>query len=166
MATSFDRRAFLCAGCSVMATACGVPALDAAPTFGDTGTSGTEPTDTGPAPPEYPCGQVIEAGGAGWTGLPLADYPDLAEVGGWYGVGSLIIVHALEGCYVAMDRACSHEGILVNYKPDRAQFVCPQHGAIYDLQGDKVAGPQPTGLPVYPCGRVGDTIWYKNTPLS
>lgn len=160
MATSFDRRTLLCGGCSVLATACGIH-IGPVPAPLDTGDEETDPTDPGGTADEYPCGQDIDPSGAGWIPLDLADYPDLEEVGGWYVVGNLIVAHALEGCYVAIDRACTHEGVPVNYVPERAQFVCPRHGAVYDLQGDKVAGPQPRGLSVYPCGRVGDTVWYR-----
>ncbi len=55
--------------------------------------------------------------------------------------------------------ACAHEGVPIDLRPSRGQFVRPRHGAIYDWQGEKVAGPQPGGLPAYPCGRVGDSVF-------
>ena len=47
----------------------------------------------------------------------------------------------------------------MNYRADRAQFVCPEHGAIYALDGSIVAGPQPRALAVYPAARDGDTVY-------
>lgn len=165
MAKGFDRRSFVCGGCAALALpACGGPAtapsaVDTGGTPVPTGDSATSPSTT------YPCDQAIDAGGAGWTGLALVDYPDLGEVGGWYAVvvGALeiVVAHVIDGCYVAIERACAHEGEPIDYVPERGQFVCPRHGAIYDWQGDKVAGPAPTGLPVFPVGRDGDTVWVR-----
>ena len=165
MATSFDRRQLLCGGCAAFTLAAcgrdpGAPAPGATGDTGDTSRPGT--TDPTPAS-TYPCDQALTPGGPGWTPLPLVEYPDLAEVGGWYPVTvaaeEIVVAHVIDGCYTAIRRACAHEGVAIDYVPARGQFVCPRHGAIYDLQGDKVAGPQPTGLPVYPVGRQGDTIW-------
>ncbi|MEQ1572585.1 MAG: Rieske (2Fe-2S) protein [Myxococcota bacterium] len=163
MAKTFDRRSLLCAGCSAFAAACGPRDIVAFPT-GVTGDTAGGPPPIVPSE-GYPCDQTIDPGGPGWFGLSLAEYPDLAQVGGWYGVSvggeNLVVAHAIDGCYAAIRRACAHEGVAIVYSPSRAQFTCPAHGAVYDLQGDKVAGPQPTGLPVFPCGRDGDTIWVK-----
>ena len=75
----------------------------------------------------------------------------------------IVVAHVEEGCYSAILRACTHEGVAINYRPERFQFVCPRHGAIYAVDGTKVAGPQPAGLPVYPAAREGDTIWVDVT---
>jgi cytochrome b6-f complex iron-sulfur subunit len=146
----------------MLATACAKPQYVPFPTgaTGDTGTvGGVDPTDGDP----YPCEQVVEAGGAGWSALDLADYPELANVGGWVYYQGILVAHAYEGCYSAIASACAHEGVTIEYDPVLNRFKCPPpgHGAVYDLQGNKVAGPQPTGLPVYPCGRVGDVVWVK-----
>ena len=160
MARGFDRRTFICGGCALTLAACAVPP----PGPLDTG-AGTADTDTTPPIDGYPCGQEIDPGGAGWTALPLSEYPDLADVGGWYpvtvGGTEIIVAQGVEGCYTAIVRACAHEGVAINYVPARQQFVCPRHGAVYDLAGDKVSGPQPRGLDHFPCGREGDTVWVR-----
>jgi nitrite reductase/ring-hydroxylating ferredoxin subunit len=162
MATGFSRREFVCGGCAVVASAC-APQGNPLPADSDSGNpwANTTPITTDPNQVTgYPCDQNVSGG---TLELPLSQYPDLEEVGGWYAVGSgageIIVAHAVEGCYVAIERACAHEGVAIDYQPSRGQFVCPKHGAIYDWQGDKVAGPQPNGLPVYPCGRVGNSIF-------
>ncbi len=173
MARGFDRRAVLRGGCAMWAVGCAGPTATT-PTDDRPDDTGTTPpghsaatTDTEPSIDGYPCDQAIDGAAAGWTELPLSEYPDLAEVGGWYGVTvggrELVVAHVVEGCYTAMDRACAHEGRFIDYRPERLQFVCPLHGAIYAPDGTKVAGPQPTGLPVHPCGRVGDVILVKTT---
>lgn len=165
MALGFSRREVLAGGCAAMGLAAcdgnpGVPAPTPRDTSDPWPTGGATDTGTGA---DQPCVDAVQPGAAGWTGFPLADYPDLEVVGGWYGVTaggrSLVLAHVIDGCYVAIDRACAHEGVPIDYRPDRGQFVCPRHGAIYDWFGEKVAGPQPDGLPTHPAGRDGDTVW-------
>jgi Rieske Fe-S protein len=165
MADPIDRRSFLiCSGCAAFAAACHAPEIVPFPT-GETGAGSTDPGGSGAGTAsDYPCNQTIDPGGAGWTALSLSDYPDLAQVGGWYGSPgglNIVVAQAEDGCYAAISRPCAHQGALINYNPDRKVFQCPLHGAVYDLKGHKVSGPQPTGLPVYPCGRDGDTVWVK-----
>ena len=143
--------------CAWLALGCTREGSDPAAGTGDTGAA---PTPTGtPTGADYPCGQAEPLGG---TALPLADYPDLAAVGGWSPVTvegrSLVVAHVQEGCFAAIERACAHEGVPIDYRPDRSQFVCPRHGAVYAADGAKISGPQATGLPVYPCARVGDAV--------
>lgn len=168
MARSFDRRWLLARGCAAISLAActGKPPAEGPEDTGEpaTGSPGDDDDTTAPAD-TYPCNQQISPGGPGWEALPLADWPDLAEVGGWYGVTiggtEIIVAHIEQDCYTAILRACTHEGQAIDYSPQRRQFVCPRHAAIYDEDGDKVAGPQPAGLPVFPCGRDGDTVWVK-----
>jgi menaquinol-cytochrome c reductase iron-sulfur subunit len=40
-----------------------------------------------------------------------------------------------------LSSTCPHLGCLVNWHPDRSQFVCPCHGGIFDPDGARVAGP-------------------------
>jgi cytochrome b6-f complex iron-sulfur subunit len=168
MALGFDRRRFLRASCALLAAGCGRPEDDRASDSSDTDPAETALEETGgdTVPVElYPCGQEVSAGAAGWAELPLAQWPDLGVVGGWYPVDlagvALVVAQVEEGCYAAIARACAHEGAPIEYHPDRGQFVCPRHGAIYAADGEAVAGPQPSGLPVYPCGRVGESVWVK-----
>lgn len=159
MSHEVSRRAFVCGGCAAVAgcqvTHVNVPTQGGS---GDTGETGGPTT----APLDYPCGQAVPQG-SGRVSVSLTSNPALAQVGGWIAIQAggrtLVVAQPFEDCFVAMDRACSHEGVPVNYRPERGQFVCPEHGAIYALDGSKVAGPQPTGLSVYPIAREGDTVW-------
>ncbi len=45
--------------------------------------------------------------------------------------GSLL-VHLVDGNFVAYEQACTHEGVPVNYHPQTKTFICPAHGAIFD----------------------------------
>lgn len=58
------------------------------------------------------------------------------------GNGSLLI-HLGNGNFVACERACTHQGVAVNYNPGSGKLVCPAHGAIFDpLNGfNHISGP-------------------------
>jgi cytochrome b6-f complex iron-sulfur subunit len=160
-----SRREVICTGCALLAAGCQPATSPPPPADTDdtaspwTGTFDTDVTGTDP----YPCEQDISPGAAGWTELPLSQYPELAQVDGWVAVNAggreIVVAHVEQDCYVAILRACAHEGVPIDYRPERWQFVCPRHGAIYGWAGEKVAGPQPDGLPVYPVGRDGDSVW-------
>jgi cytochrome b6-f complex iron-sulfur subunit len=165
MADVPSRREVICSGCALLATGCqpdSPPAVVSG--TGDTANPWTGSiTDTDTEGDPYPCEQDISPGAGGWTELSLAQYPDLEQVGGWVATSAggreIIVAHVEQDCYVAILRACAHEGVPIDYRPERWQFVCPRHGAIYGWAGEKVAGPQPGGLPVYPVGRDGNSIW-------
>jgi serine/threonine protein kinase/Rieske Fe-S protein len=54
-----------------------------------------------------------------------------------------LLIHLASGRFVACERACTHEGIAVNYDPASKMLVCPAHGAIFDPQNhfSHVSGP-------------------------
>jgi nitrite reductase/ring-hydroxylating ferredoxin subunit len=159
MTNDLDRRRFLaCAACGALASACGTPSVVPFPTAetGATGLGG----DTSPGDAGYPCNQTIDPTGPGWQAVDCAD---LDQVGGSCFFDGMIIARAEEDCYSAVSAYCAHQGAQLYYDPDRQVFKCPLHGAVYDLTGGKVSGPQPTGIEAFPCGRVGDTVWVKKT---
>ena len=60
-----------------------------------------------------------------------------------------LLIHLPTGTYVAYERACTHEGVSVNYDPVTKMLVCPAHGAIFDpsKNGKVVQGPAEQPLP-------------------
>jgi serine/threonine protein kinase/Rieske Fe-S protein len=58
------------------------------------------------------------------------------------GAASLLI-HLAGGSFVACERACTHQGVAVNYDPASKLLLCPAHGAIFDPQNHfrHVSGP-------------------------
>ena len=45
---------------------------------------------------------------------------------------SSLLIRLANGNFVACERACTHEGVLVDYNSGQQQIVCPAHNAIFD----------------------------------
>jgi serine/threonine protein kinase/Rieske Fe-S protein len=54
-----------------------------------------------------------------------------------------ILMHLPNGQFVAYDRACTHQQVLINYDPNTHMMVCPLHGSIFDPanNGKVIQGP-------------------------
>ena len=48
--------------------------------------------------------------------------------------------------WVAISTRCAHLGCPVRWVPAAERFICPCHGGVYDLQGERVGGPPPRPL--------------------
>lgn len=59
------------------------------------------------------------------------------------GGAASLLIHLATGGFVACERACTHQGVAVNYDPASKMLVCPAHGAIFDPQNHfrHVSGP-------------------------
>lgn len=64
------------------------------------------------------------------------------------GQGSFL-VHLSNGNFVACERACTHQGVPVNYDPTTGRLVCPAHGAMFDPANafSVLQGPATRALP-------------------
>jgi nitrite reductase/ring-hydroxylating ferredoxin subunit len=84
--------------------------------------------------------------------IRLADHPTLASVGGiafvTLGEVSLAVVRTGNASFVALSRACPHQGAIVEAKG--TGFTYPRHGAQFSTTGKWVGGRQTTNLVSYP----------------
>ena len=122
----------------------------------DSGPGGTGGGDGGSGEVD-PCAEQPDAGGDGWSAISLSTFSALAVVGGSVSVDlgphKLAVAQLAEGCFVAVSRICTHEGCETAY--DAGRFVCPCHGAVFDLDGSVLAGPTPIPVAAFPAARVG-----------
>ncbi|MBI3219474.1 MAG: Rieske (2Fe-2S) protein [Bacteroidetes bacterium] len=59
----------------------------------------------------------------------------------------ILIVRISVGNFTAVYRSCTHEGTAVNYQSNK--FVCPNHGATFDINGNVTKGPATSSLRKY-----------------
>ena len=50
------------------------------------------------------------------------------------------------GTYRAFERACTHQGVNVNWQSGNGSFYCAEHGARFSAAGDAIVGPARTAL--------------------
>jgi len=86
------------------------------------------------------------------TTLQLSNFPALSSVGGVATTSidgtPIAIVRESSTSFSAFSRICPHQGGIVN--PSGAQFVCPVHGAVFDLNGNNIGGQRTSNLHAYP----------------
>ncbi len=61
-----------------------------------------------------------------------------------------LLIHLQNGHFVAYERACTHEGIEVNYDPTTHTLICPAHGAVFDPLNNAKVLQGPATLPLKP----------------
>lgn len=85
------------------------------------------------------------------SSIDVNNYPALANVGGvamvTLGSAPVAIVRSGTSSFLALSRVCPHQGGIVELS--RNDFVCPVHGATYDLQGHWIGGQRASSLHQY-----------------
>jgi len=86
------------------------------------------------------------------TTLQLSNFPALTSIGGVATTSidgtPIAIVRESATSFSAFSRICPHQGGIVNASGTR--FVCPVHGAIFDLNGNNIGGQRTSNLHAYP----------------
>src|SRR4051812_33819062 len=85
------------------------------------------------------------------SSIKVSDYSALNTVGGIALVSlngaRLAVVRTADTSYVALSRVCTHEGGIVN--PNGSGFLCPNHGAQFNLTGTWIGGQRTSSLHSY-----------------
>lgn len=60
--------------------------------------------------------------------------------------------------FVAVQESCTHQGTNINFSAANNQFICPNHGAIFNTSGANVGGQSTAPLKVYTVAVNGTTL--------
>lgn len=73
----------------------------------------------------------------------------LATKGGFILNANVIVARTLTDTFIAVSSTCTHQGSTINYSSKSNVFICPNHGAIYDSNGNVMQGPAAASLTKY-----------------
>ncbi len=129
-AGSLSRRKFLSLGIGTLGAVMGISYLGIFGTF-------MSPKSAAAAMP------LQEVGNAGK--FPV-NTPTLVSYNGAGTEEGVYIVNLGTEGMIALDFHCTHLGCAVPWVPASKQFICPCHGAIFDIKGNVLGGPAPKPL--------------------
>jgi len=85
------------------------------------------------------------------TTVTVSDYPPLANVGGvamlYIGSAPIAIVRTSDSTFIALSRICPHQGGTIGLGSN--DFVCPVHGATFNLSGQWIGGQRTSNMHSY-----------------
>ena len=82
----------------------------------------------------------------------------LNSAGGYVYKNSIIIICVSAGSYIALAKACTHEGCTVTYNSSSSRLVCPCHSGVFDTSGAVVSGPPPSALQKFNISQSGTVL--------
>jgi cytochrome b6-f complex iron-sulfur subunit len=102
------------------------------------------------------------ATGAKITVGDVANFP--AGTSTYVPAGRMYVVNASNHLF-ALSQKCPHLGCRVPFCDSSGRFECPCHGSIYDLAGEYIAGPAPTGMDRYDLSLAGRNVVVDTSKL-
>lgn len=90
--------------------------------------------------------------------LTLASNSALLNVGGSLSKDGIIIAKISTSEFTAVNRACTHAGTDVNYRSTPQDFLCPNHGSVFDKNGAVKTGPATRALAKYNTELTGNNL--------
>jgi cytochrome b6-f complex iron-sulfur subunit len=70
----------------------------------------------------------------------------------------VIVAKTTAGTYVALQAPCPHQGTSVYFAPAQSQFICPNHNAVFNINGGVISGPSPSALKQFTVTQTGTTL--------
>jgi len=113
----------------------GAPSPSATASESPAGTTSPSPSSTASGG-GAPSGTVIAGGSSIGAGQAL----------NFSAGGTAAVLLKDGGTYRAFERACTHQGTLVEWEPANGSFYCNNHGARFSATGDVIVGPALTAL--------------------
>ncbi len=90
--------------------------------------------------------------------LTLSQNNALNTVGGSISANGIIIARLSTTEFTALSRACTHQGTPVNYRSAQQDFLCPNHGSIFDKNGVAIKAPATSPLRKYNTALTGTNL--------
>lgn len=81
--------------------------------------------------------------------LTSTDYKKLKTTGEFAIVGDTIVIATGSDKFVALSKACTHQGTTVGYRSASSDIKCPNHGSEFKLDGTVQKGPAASPLTVF-----------------
>lgn len=81
--------------------------------------------------------------------LASNDYKSLKTEGNFSLIGDVIVIALSNDKFVALSKACTHQGNNVRYRKAESDIQCPTHGSEFKLDGAVQKGPAASPLTVY-----------------
>ena len=79
-------------------------------------------------------------------------------LGGSVSANGIIVARLSTAEFTALSRACTHAGTPVNYRSAEQDFLCPNHGSIFNKSGAVVMGPANSPLRKYNTELTGSSL--------
>ncbi|HYI16963.1 MAG TPA: Rieske 2Fe-2S domain-containing protein [Thermomicrobiales bacterium] len=95
--------------------------------------------------------------------VPLDLVPPVGEAPYRNQGGKFYIINNEDGA-LAIYWKCVHLGCTVPWNEDNDQFICPCHGSVYNRVGERVAGPAPRPLDLFPMVVDGNNVIVNTDP--
>lgn len=123
--------------------------------MGTTLTACSTGTDPAPSTPTTPSNPTTPSAPTGLTGnanlasgkidfaldLTTATYNKLKTVGEFVWVGDVMVAFVRGNTYIALAKACTHQGTSVQYRLANDDVWCSNHGSVFNLTGVRQSGP-------------------------
>ncbi|MBK5279614.1 MAG: Rieske 2Fe-2S domain-containing protein [Bacteroidia bacterium] len=90
--------------------------------------------------------------------LTLPENSSLQSAGGSVSKDGVIVDRISSNEFTALSRACTHEGTNVNYRSTQQDFLCPNHGSVFDKNGSVKTGPATKVLFKYNTELTGNSL--------
>jgi cytochrome b6-f complex iron-sulfur subunit len=78
--------------------------------------------------------------------IPLSEIPPGGTYPVQYGGSPGILIQEGDGSFRAFSLVCPHLACTVVWNPEKKEFQCPCHDALFDAQGSVLSGPSPSPL--------------------
>ena len=101
---------------------------------------------------------LAPGGGASAVEIPL---PQIASAGMYpiqYGGTPGMVIQDEDGNFKAFSLLCTHMACTVAWNPEKHQFHCPCHDALFDAEGKVLSGPAPAPLDRWKIRVRGDRV--------